>query len=188
MSRSLSAGFLAEINALQSRPGHLLTVVFDDETVRACDLFTGVRYAGNDYPALGDLLGFDNLSETLEDQVPAVRVSLSGVTQQWSARVLGKPFRGRRITLLAAMFDTAWQVVVNPVPKLDGIMNNVSLRSDPDRGSSVLVIEATNGSQPPGQRSGRHCNHDEQQLWFAGDGLFKHSQDATRPLMWGAKL
>lgn len=185
MSRDLSAGFITEITALHTRIGHLYEVYFDDEIVYATDMFTSVTWNGNLYLALGDFAGYEGLSEQADRHVSTVRLSVSGVTQQWISRVLTKQYRGRRVVVRSAVFNAAWQVVVTPVPKMDGVMDRVALQEDPEKGTSVLVIDALNDPRPFDQTAGRHTNHEEQQQYYPGDGFFKRTALASRKLSWG---
>ena len=186
MARSgISAAMLAQLNALQSRTGHLFEVYFDDETVRATDLYTTVTWGGNTYTANGHFLSFDGVSENLDMRAAQTRVVLSGVDQAWIAKVLTKSYLNRRLVIRKAMLDAAWQVIVDPVPKFDGLMKRPQIVHDPASGKSQVLITASHDASDVNNAAGRRTNHQLQQLHFSGDGIFKYAAQASRTLLWG---
>lgn len=193
VERGLSSTYEDELDALQKRTGHLFEAHFDladGGPVYCTDLFVNVTWDGKTYLALGGFLGYDNLVEDLEGRVPLVRVSLSGVDGQWIGKVFNTTYLGRRAVIYKAAFNTDWTVVVEPTPVFDGIMDHAHGEEDLEKkdGSHIVVIEGTNNPRQPGQKAGRRTNHEDQQLYFAGDGFFKHVTSANQQLSWGAKL
>ena len=186
MSRpNLSAAMLAELDALQNKPGHLFECYFDDETVRTTDFYTSVTWGGNTYIAVGDFLGYDGVAETLEMRAAQARVSLSGVDQAWIARVLAKVYTNRRMVIRKAMLDAAWQVIVDPAVMFDGEMKKPDIAEDPDSGICEVVITASHAASDTDNPGGRRTNDRLHRLDFPNDGFFKYVQQARKQLVWG---
>ena len=184
--RGLSAAMLAELDALQNRPGHLFEAYFDDETARATDFYSSVLWVGNTYVANGHFLGYDGLEETLEQDVPQVKVVLSGVDQAWIAKVLQKKFLNRRLVIRKAMMDAAWNVVIDPSVHFDGLMKRPYIQEDVDgSGKCNVLINASHDVSDIDRKPGRHTNDQEQQFYFPGDRIFEFVDQVNRQLMWG---
>ncbi len=170
---NITAGMLAQLNALQSRPGHLIEAYFDDETVRATDFFTSVVWNGNTYIANGDFLA-------------QVRVVLQGVDQVWIQKVLTKSYLTRRLVVYKAMCDAAWNVVLNPSPAFDGEMKRPQIVTDPDQGTCSVVITASHPAADVDNAGGRRTNDATQRVLFPTDGIFKYAAQAKNRLVWGS--
>lgn len=181
----VSAAMLAQWQALQLRPGHLVEVYFDDEALRMTDLYTSITWGGNTYSAAGHLLSYDGVSENLEMRATQTRVGLSGVDQTWISRVLAKNYLNRRIVIRKCALDAAWQVIVDPVPVFDGLMKKPQIAEDPQSGTCAVLISCSHDASDVHNSSGRRTNHEVQQIYFAGDGLFQYSAQAGQPILWG---
>lgn len=180
MARALTAAMIAQLDALQLRPGHLFECYFDDETVYSTDFFTSVSWGGHTYLALGDLLDFDGIDETLEMRAAQVRISLSGVDPAWVSRVLSKNYLNRRLVVRKATLDAAWSVIVDPGVIFDGQMKKPQIAEDPAAGTCQVVITASHAASDINNPAGRRTNDRVQQLFFPGDGLFKYAQQARK--------
>jgi len=178
---------LAELDKLQNRPVHLFECYFDDETVRTTDAYTSVTWGGNTYIAVGDLLNYDGIAETLEMRATQARVVLAGVDQQWVARVLVKTYVNRRLVIRKALLDGTWQVIVDPAIVFDGEMKQPQIMEDPESGSCQVLITASHPASDTDNPGGRRTNDKMQQMLFPGDGLFKYAQQADKrlALAWG---
>ncbi len=183
---NVTAGMLAQLNALQSRPGHLIEAYFDDETVRATDFYASVPWNGNTYLANGDLLSYEGLSEQLDMQAAQVRVALQGVDQVWIQRILSKSYLTRRLVVYKAMCDAAWNVVLNPSPAFDGEMKRPQIATDPDQGTCTVVITASHPAADVDNAGGRRTNDATQRVLFPTDGIFKYAAQAKNRLVWGS--
>jgi hypothetical protein len=182
---NLSAAMLAQLDALQNRPGHLFECYFDDETVRTTDFYTSVTWGGNTYVAVGDLLGYDGVAETLEMRAAQARVSLSGVDQVWIARVLAKQYINRRLVIRKAILDAAWAVIADPGVVFDGEMKQPQIVEDPESGTCEVVITASHAASDTDNPGGRRTNDKMHRLLFPNDGFFKYAQQARNQLVWG---
>lgn len=176
---------LAELDKLQNRPVHLFECYFDDETVRTTDAYTTVTWGGNTYVAAGDMLDFDGVSETLELRAAQARIMLSGVDPVWIARVLAKPYLGRRIVVRKALLDATWQVIVDPGVVFDGEMKQPQVVEDPASGTCQVTITASHTASDTDNPGGRRTNDQIQRLYFPNDGFFKYAQQARNQLIWG---
>lgn len=77
------------------------------------------------------------------------------------------------------------RVVVDPVAYFDGRCDQPNISEDPESGKCVVTIEAASHWGDVERRPGRHTNHEEQQLHFAGDRFFDRADKQQEQLIWG---
>lgn len=185
--RGMEAAMLAEIDKFNQRTGHLYVAYFDDETVRATDLFIPITFDGNLYAASGHFLSYEGVEESAEFQILQATISLSVADppKDWMARALTKEFMGKRMVIYRINLDSSWSAVVNPTPVMDGLMDDLHVMEDPDSGNAVLAVSATDYTVNFDARPGRHTNDAEQRLHAPDDGLFKYVDQVNRELRWG---
>lgn len=185
--RGVSAAVITQLGAARNQPIHLLRADFTSGTVYMTDAARPIIWGGNTYTALGQLLDFDGLEESAEYRIPEIKVSLSGVDQAAISIVLGENILDRRLRIWKAFLSDAVTVVVDPFSIFDGYMQGWEIDEDPASGKSVVVVNATDlGGGAFERRAGRHTNHAEQQLFFAGDMIFEFVSQTDQPMMWGA--
>lgn len=184
--RDASADVLAEIAKAASQPIHLVELYLDTQTVRVTDAWRNVSWGGNDYIAVGQLLAFDGIDESVDLQVTSVRVSLSGVMQESIALVLSHNYIDARLVIYKAFIDsTASGVVIDPIAIFDGRCDAPLIEENPDDGKCLLLLSAAQHWVDFERRPGRHTNHEEQQLHFPGDMGFQYVANLNRDLKWG---
>jgi hypothetical protein len=66
-------------------------------------------------------------------------------------------------------------------------MHKPVIQENPDEGTCTLAIEAASHWVDFERRSGRHTNHAEQQVWFAGDKGFEFASEVMKDIPWGRK-
>ena len=185
MDRSSTSAFQTEVAKLQNRPIHLVEVYFDDETVYMTDAFKDISYNSNTYTAVGHFMGFSDIEEAAEVIVSSVTLSLGGVDQVWVSRVLNKAYIDRTVKIYTAFLDDALALVVDPVLIFEGRMDQPSIEEDPDAGTSSVSVSVTNAWVDFSRKTGRHTNHEEQTLHFAGDKGFEFASEVTPDIIWG---
>jgi len=185
MDRSSTAAFQTEVAKLQNRPVHLASVHFDDEVVYMTDAFKEIAWGGNTYLAVGHFMGVSDIEETAEVIVSSVTLSLSGIDQIWISNVLQKDYIDRTVKLHTAFLDDSWAMVVEPVLIFEGRMDQPTIQEDPDGGKSVVSVSATNAWVDFSRKTGRHTNHEEQQVHFAGDKGFEFASEVVPDIIWG---
>lgn len=185
MDRGSSSAFQTEVAKSNNRPVHLVEVYFDDETVYMTDAFKDITYNSNNYIAVGHFMGFSDIEEAAEVIVSSVTLSLSGVDQVWISRVLNKAYIDRTVKIYTAFLDDAQALIVNPVLIFEGRMDTPAIQEDPESGKSSVSVSATNSWVDFSRKTGRHTNHEEQQIHFAGDKGFEFASEIVKDITWG---
>ena len=185
MDRSSTSAFQTEVAKLQNRPIHLVSVHFDSGTIYMTDSFKEVVYDSNTYLAVGHLMGISDIEEAAEVIVSSVTLSLSGIDQVWISNVLQEDYIDRTVKIYTAFMDESWDLVVDPVLIFEGRMDQPSIEEDPDAGTSSVSVSATNAWVDFSRKTGRHTNHEEQTLHFAGDKGFEFASEVTPDIIWG---
>lgn len=173
--------------ATQSRIStcHLLTVYLDGQVIYWCDYHRDVVFEDHNYSHAGNLLEFDGLDEVNDVVVNSVTVSLSGVDTSATGLILSNYYLDRRLTIHRAFFDANDALIPEPVLIFDGRMNKPSLVENPEDGSSVLSVEASNQFADFERKPGRHTSSDEQKIYFPGDKGFEYATEIDKNLTWG---
>jgi len=185
MNRGSSSAFQTEISKGQNRPVHLVEVYFDDETVYMTDAYKDITFSSNDYIAVGHLLGFSDIEESAEVIVSSVNLSLGGIDQVWISRVLNKAYIDRDIKIWTGFLNDSQALIVDPVLIFEGRMDSPTITEDPDSGRSTVSVSATNSWVDFTRKTGRHTNHEEQQIHFEGDKGFEFASEIVSDITWG---
>jgi len=185
MDRGSTSAFQTEVVKSNNRPVHLVEVYFDDETVYMTDAFKDITYNSNSYTAVGHFMGFSDIEEAAEVIVSSVTLSLGGIDQVWISRVLNKAYIDRTVKIYTAFLDDALALIVDPVLIFEGRMDTPTIQEDPDSGKSSVSVSATNSWVDFTRKTGRHTNHEEQQIHFAGDKGFEFASEIVKDITWG---
>jgi hypothetical protein len=185
MDRGASAAFLAELVKSRSQPFHLFELQLDGGTIYATDAARDIAYNGNTYPALSHFLEFSGIRESSELGVSNCAVALSGVDQTLISAVLNEDYVDRRLVIYLGFLTEAGAMVVNPIALFDGRCDEPVIVEDPDSGQCTVSIDAASHWVDFERRPGRHTNHEEQQIYFAGDTFFEFVSELSKPVIWG---
>lgn len=185
MDRGSSAAFQTEVAKLQNRPAHLVSVHLDSGTVYMTDYYKDITYGGNTYQAVGHFMGFSDIEEAAEVIVSNVTLSLGGIDQVWVSRVLSEDYIDRTVKIYTAFMDSTDTLIVDPVLIFEGRMDQPIISEDPDAGTSTVAISATNAWVDFTRKTGRHTNHEEQQIHFSGDKGFEFASEIVKDVIWG---
>tara|TARA_E500000178_G_C16926361_1_gene709596 strand:+ start:367 stop:930 length:564 start_codon:yes stop_codon:yes gene_type:complete len=185
MARDLNAQIETAVEGDVIRTAYLLTIYFDDVTIRWTNYFRDVVIDSNSYLAYGRLLEFDGLEETSDLTISSISVALSGVKTTETSMVLSKYYLDRRLTIERVFFDSNDSIIHEPVVVFDGRMNRPQIEENHEEGSIVISVEASSHFVDFERRVGRHTSDLEQQAIFAGDRGFEFSTDIDKNLIWG---
>jgi len=185
MDRGSSSAFQTEVVKSQNRPVHLVEIAFDDETLYMTDAYKAITFGGNEYIAVGHFMGFSDIEEAAEVMVSSVTLSLSGIDQVWLSNVLNKDYIDRTVKIYTAFLDDAQTLVIDPVLIFEGRMDSPTISENPDDGRSSVSISATNAWVDFSRKTGRHTNHEEQQIHFSGDNGFEFASEIVKDIIWG---
>lgn len=185
--RGATVDVIAEIEKTKNQPFHLVDVLFDTTPVYITDAWTDISWNGHLYTALGHFLGFSDIEETDDLTVASLTAQLSGVDQSLIAAVLQESYIDRTLKIYKGLMNSGNAVIASPVLIFEGRMDSPVIEEDPDGGSCVLAVSATNAWIDFERLSGRHTNTEEQQLFFPGDLGFEYVSELTSDITWGRK-
>jgi len=185
MDRGSTTAFQQEVVKYANRPVHLAEVIFDDENVYMNDGYKDIVYDSKTYIAVGHFMGFSNIVEAVEVIVSKVTLSLSGVDQSMISRFLNKEYLDRTVKIYTAFLNSSQTLIANPVLIFEGRMDTPVIADDPIGGSSIVSVTATNTWVDFTRKTGRHTNHEEQQIFFTGDKGFEYASEIVKDITWG---
>ena len=187
MDRGATPAIVAELGKSQNQPFHLVEVLFDTVPAYMTDAWTTIVWDGKTYLALGNFIGFSDIEESSDLQVAGITVQLSGVNQTMISAVLAENYIDRQVIIRKGFFDANMAVIADPVIIFDGRMDSPVIEENPDEGTCTVGITATNAWVDFERKSGRHTNHEEQQIFFPGDLGFQYSSEVVTDIVWGRK-
>lgn len=191
--RSATAAVITELGKTKNQPVHLIEVTVEDADGNAIvtyitDAWTDIAWGGNTYLALGHFLGFTDIEETADVQVNSLTLSLSGVDQAWISAFLSYFYIDRPVKIYKAFLDgTTMAVVPSPILIFEGRMDEPGIEENPEDGSCIVTVSATNIWVDFERKAGRHTNHEEQQIFFPGDLGFQYASEVVSDITWGRK-
>jgi len=188
MERGSTTEFKQELVKAQNHPVHLVEVEFDSGSVYMTDGFKMIIFDGDEYQAVGNFLGFSDIEETAEVIVSNVTLSLSGIDQVWISNILNENFIDRKVKIWTGFLDGFYlDLVTNPVLIFEGRMNQPTISENPESGESTVAVSCTNAWVDFSRKTGRHTNHEEQQIHFPGDKGFEFASEIIKGFTWGKK-
>jgi hypothetical protein len=186
-NRGATSAYLTELAKSQNQPFHLVAIDFDDTPIYITDAWTNITWDGHVFSALGHFLGFSDIEESLELQVANLTAQLSGVDQSLVSAVLTENYIDRPLRIYKGFLDANMAVVADPVLIFAGRMDAPVIEENPDDGTCTVSVSASNAWVDFERKSGRHTNHEEQQIFFPGDKGFEFVSEITSEITWGKK-
>lgn len=183
--RGASAAVITELGKTQNQPFHLVDVIFDGTPIYVTDAWANVAWNAKTYTALGHFIGFSDIEESSALQVANLTAQLSGVDQSLISAVLSENYIDRTLRIYKGFLDDNAAVIASPILIFEGRMDAPTIEENPDDGSCTVSIAATNAWVDFERKSGRHTNHEEQQLFFPGDKGFEFVSEITSEITWG---
>ena len=185
--RGATSAVLTELGKSQNQPFHLVDIMLDSAPVYITDAWKELVWSSHTYTALGHLLSFSDIEESSELRVTNMTAQLSGVDQSLISAVLSYKYIDRPLRVYKGFLDDNVAIIANPILIFEGRMDAPVIAENPDDGSCVVSITATNAWVDFERKSGRHTNHEEQQLFFPGDKGFEFVSEITKEITWGRK-
>lgn len=170
--RNASASVLAEIDAATSAPFHLFQVVWDSGTIYLTDAASEITWGGNTYTALGHMLGFGNVEESVSLQATGVDLVMSGVPTSLVSSFLSENFIDRRVRIYKGFFNSSGAVITDPILIFSGLMDSPDFAEALEDNSTVITIPAYSQWAEFDKTNGRKTNSNSQSLHFTGDRGF----------------
>jgi hypothetical protein len=185
MDRDSTAAFQTEIVKSANRPCHLVQIVFDSETLYMSDAFKNISYGGNTYIGASDLLSFSDIEEAVVVIVSKITVSLSGVDKTWISKILSQDYIDRTVKIYTAFLDTSFDLIADPVLIFEGRIDEPAITEEWESGKSTVSVGCTNAWVDFTRNTGRHTNHEEQNIRFSGDKGFEFASEIVKDIRWG---
>jgi hypothetical protein len=185
MGRGATAAVLTELSKGQNRPVHLVRVYFDEGTVAMTDCGHDLVRGGVTYSALGGLLKIAKIKEEAEVVISKMRITLDGVGPTWISYLLGRNYIDRKIDVYLALIDNAGNIIDDPVVIFDGRIDSPQISEDPRKGTATVSLSAANAWIDFTRITGRHTNHQDQQVFFPGDLGFEFTSEVEKDITWG---
>ena len=186
MSRGTTSEIQTELKKSQNMPVHFVSVHLDAYILYMNDSYKTIDFGGNSYLPTGNLMGFSDIVETAELIVSSMTLSLSGVSQDWISLVLNEDYINREVKVYTGFLNRFTQELIpDPFLIFDGRIDTPTLSENPDDGTSIVSVSATNAWVDFNRMTGRHSNNEEQQMLFPGDKGFEFAGDNITDLIWG---
>lgn len=186
MDRGADSTTLAEINADQCAPVHLLEIHWDEEVSYLSDFNRTITYNSNNYVGLGHMLGFSDVEETSALVTGTLSFSLSGVDKTYLSFFLSRNYIDREVRLYKTFLDSALSLIGTPILIFSGRIHKPVIQENPSDGTCTLAIESASHWVDFERRSGRHTNFLEQQVYFPDDKGFEFASEVMKDIKWGA--
>lgn len=177
MVLGLTSAQLTELGLAANSFGHLIELRFSGGTLYYTDRPHNVVYGGNTYTATGNVLGIDEIEESLDMRVQEYEIVLSGVNTANAAAALTGFSLGRVGLIRRALFDANNQAIDAPFIIAQGYIDSYSLDEDADAGDSALAVTVANHWSDFERTAGRITNNRYQQMFFPGDLGFEFTGD-----------
>ena len=185
--RGITSRTIVEVGKSQNQPFHLVDIVFDATPQYVTDAWKNIIWNGHTYTVLGHFIAFSDIEESAELQVASLTAQLSGVDQSVISAVLAEDYIDRPLRIYKGFLDANMAVIADPILIFEGRMDSPVIEENPDDGSCVVSVSATNAWVDFERLSGRHTNHEEQQIFFPGDKGFEFVSEITQEITWGRK-
>lgn len=163
MSRDLSSGVLAEVNATELQPFLLFEGVFASGTVRAWSGIGDLSWDNQTWIGTGNLLQISSVQENAETVASGATVTLSGVPTELISLALGSVRQGRSGQIYLG-FLSGGDVVADPVLVFEGKLDVPIIEEDGDTATIAIAYESRLiDLQKP--RESRYTNEDHQRVF-----------------------
>jgi len=115
-SRDLTTAVKNELDKAGLQLGLFVEIIFDSGPFRVWSGLGNMTLGGNVYSGIGTLGRIDKIEESATDiRASGVALTLSGIPSALLAQTLTENYQGRQATIWLVMFDSAWQIIADPV-------------------------------------------------------------------------
>lgn len=170
--RGASASVITELASATNAPFHLFEVAWDSGTIYLTDAASSITWSGNTYSALGKMLGFGNIEESVALQATGVDLTLSGVPTDLVSSFLAEDFIDRQVKIYKGFFNSGGAVISDPVLVFQGLMDSPDFQEVLEENATVITIPANSQWAQFDKVNGRKTNTNSQRLHFSGDKGF----------------
>ena len=182
MSRGVHSDVITELAKDSFQMAHLVKIDFETP-VYLTESPISITYSSNAYLPSSHLRNISSVSETSEVQVGTINITLSGVSQEYVAILLGQKYIDRQVTVNRVVLNDSHGIIGNPILIYDGRIEGFTI-SDSNITSTIVIKVASHWADFE-KKSGRRTNHNSQQIHFSGDKGFEFAPDSIRDIKWG---
>jgi len=184
--RGMSAAMLAEIVKEKVAMCYLVKIEPDHATYTFTDYGRSLVYDSETYVRTFGLLGFSEIVESSKVTVEQTTISLAGVDKNEAlAAILTDDFINRPISIWLAFLNASDAIISDPLLILKGLMDSPTYNEDPESGTAIVTITATNNFRDFDRARGVHTNYNEQKFYYSSDEAFEFVSEIPKIIDWG---
>jgi hypothetical protein len=184
MARGFTDEYIAELEKTANTPIRLVALQLQSETIYLTTAHRNVYYDGHTYLSAGYLLAIGEIEENSALQVSTLTMSLSGVDQSIVSAFLQHQFHNRDLVVYKAFLGSEDKLIFGG-KIFGGKITQAGITDDPEKGTTVIAVNASNHWADFGRRAGRRTNHNDQQLHFPNDMGLQFADRTLEQLGWG---
>lgn len=186
MARTLTAGFISEIEADQLSPILMTVAAFDSGTIRTWTGYGDLVYGGDTFSGIGDLLSIESVEETQELTPTNVRFILNGIPTATLSLALTENYQGRRIEAYFGVMNASNALIADPYMIFAGRMDTIEIT---DSGETCTIsVNAESDLIDLRTNRERKYTAEDQKATYPSDKFFDFvSQIQDIQLPWGVK-
>lgn len=184
MDRGMTGAMIVALSEREVRACHLLWFFAGTQSLWMTDAAVDLSWDGHTW-VRNHLLGFSDITESMDLELPRATVTFSGVDQSGIAIILQNEFLNRPAKIYKALLTESLSVIADPLLLFYGRMDAPKIAVDPEAGACTVSIDIVARFTPLGRARARYTNHASQQIVFPGDKGFEHVTDETTTLVWG---
>ncbi len=173
------------IEAPKNSPVHLLEITLGAMVYRMTNAYIPLIWGGNEYSQAGHFLNFSDIEESAQVEVSKLTISLSGIDQVYVNELLSEDYLDRPIRIYKAFLDSASDLILDPFLIFEGRIDSPVITENPDDGTAVISVSASNSWVDFERLIGRYTNHEAQSLHFPGDKGFEFASEVVGDVVWG---
>jgi len=167
MSRDITAGFEAEIEADELRPALLVKLEFGSGDVLAWTGVGDLIYDSETYTGLGNFLTISPVQESQKLEANGLQFVLSGVNSSLVSLALTEDYQWRPISLFFAVLDADYSLIADPYQLFKGRMDIMEITDDGNE--STIALNAENILIDLKESKERRLTPEDQIRYFPND-------------------
>jgi len=183
MTRSLSAGVLAEIATNKLNPVELVYLGISTGTYYT-DHYKNLTFDGNTYTASSLFLGSSEVQETADVAVNTLTLKFSGADTTIISLLLNNNYMNKPAKVYRGFLDDSQALIADPFLLFDGRISNFALEENATT-SSVNIIVTSHWADFE-KTSGRRTAENSQKLYFPNDKGMEFASKTAQKIKWGS--
>ena len=183
MTRSLSAGVLAEIATNKLNPVELVYLGIGAGTYYT-DHYKNIVFDTNTYTASSLFLGSSEVQEDADVSVSNLTLKFSGADLTIISLLLNNNYMNKPAKVYRGFLDDSQALIADPFLLFDGRISNFSLEENATTSSVNIII--TSHWADFEKVSGRRTAENSQKLYFPTDKGMEFASKTAQKIKWGS--